>query len=172
MSAQEEGVPPGDSVLIVDYDPRWPALFEEERRRILGVLGEDRPRIEHVGSTAVPGLAAKPVIDLLVGAPRPPTEGQRRRLAELEYVSMGELGIPGREFFRKGAPRTHHLHWTAFGGSFWASHVAFRDALRRDPALAREYERLKRALAGRFPNDREAYTEGKTPFIERVLGGR
>jgi GrpB-like predicted nucleotidyltransferase (UPF0157 family) len=161
-------------VMIADYDPRWPAMFEEERARILGSIGHRVLSIEHVGSTAVAGLAAKPIIDIgvtirsLDEAPAcvPP-------LARLgyEYVPEYEAQIPDRRYFRKGTPqaRTHHLHMYEPASDQYVRHTLFRDYLRTHPETARQYEVLKRDLANRFPNDREAYTEAKTAFVESVL---
>ena len=158
------------TVVVVPYDSRWPELFRAEAERIVRSIAPSALHLEHVGSTAVPGLAAKPVIDLLGGIP----EGaSMQRYVDLlvgtGYDYRGDQGIPGREFFRRGTPRSYHLHLTVMGGDFWREHVAFRDALRASTQLRDEYAALKRALAERFPRDREAYIEGKGPFVRRVL---
>ena len=164
------GLPSG-TVVVVPYDPAWPALFAAEAARIRDALGASLPAaVEHMGSTAVPGLAAKPVLDLLIGYP--PDAAVAPYVAALVragYVHRGEQGIPGREYFRLGAPRTHHVHVAVQGGSFWQEHLAFRDALRAEPALRDAYAALKRELARRHPHDRERYTEGKTAFVREVV---
>ena len=162
------------TVRVVAYDERWPALFHAESARIAHAItaaGLPWLVIEHVGSTAVPGLAAKPILDLAAGyatglrpAPYIPV------LEALGYRYRGESGLPGREFFRLGELRSHHFHLVELDGTHWKRYLSFRDALRADLALRDAYAALKQALAERFPRDREAYIEGKTAFVERVLG--
>lgn len=159
-----------DIVRVVECDRRWPSLYEEERALILGALKGLILDIEHVGSTAVPGLGAKPIIDIMVGL-SDFAVGEKcvRPLEALGYEFRGEAGIPGRLFFRKGAPRTHHLHMVDRESAGCKSNILFRDFLRAHPDEAGQYYELKKRLAARFGSDREAYTEGKTPFIESVL---
>jgi GrpB-like predicted nucleotidyltransferase (UPF0157 family) len=157
-------------VRLVEYDPAWPELFRLETVRIAGALAPLTLRLEHVGSTAVPGLAAKPVLDILAdydGSVDLPAiiAGLQRA----EYLHRGEQGIPGREFFRRGQPRSYHVHLTAVGGDFWREHLDFRALLRSDPQTRDAYAALKRDLASRFPRNREAYIEGKTPFVREAL---
>lgn len=156
------------SIVVVPYDEAWPSLFVEEQTRIERALG----RWWRGSSTwgVPPCLASKPVLDIMVGV------GSLREadhciepLVRLSYVYRGEAGAPGRLFFRKGDPRTHHLHIAEVGGEFWVDHLAFRDYLRTHPQTAREYARLKHELADRFRADRTAYTEGKSDFILEVL---
>ena len=160
-------------VQLSPYSPLWPAIFDYERGQLAAVLG-DAMRIEHIGSTAVPGLGAKPIIDVLVGAPDLPSIEARipaLQACGYQYVKEFERALPERRYFRRtdGQPGHFHVHAVACGGPFWTSHLAFRDALRSDAALAEEYWKLKTRLAARFPNDREAYTDGKGDFIRRVL---
>jgi GrpB-like predicted nucleotidyltransferase (UPF0157 family) len=163
------GLHPG-TVRVVAYDARWPALYEEEARRVRAGLDPLPVVLEHTGSTAVPGLAAKPIVDILAGRPAGSALAPYvRALEALGWVHRGEQGIPGRDFFRRGVPRTHHLHLTEVGSAFWRDHLAFRDALRRDPALAAAYQALKLRLAAEHPFDRERYIEGKGPFVLEVL---
>jgi len=162
------------TVVIVPYDPRWPAMFANERERILTATGGVVLAVEHVGSTAVPGLAAKPIIDILAGVRHLDDAAETfQPLLALgyAYVPEYETEIPDRRYFHKGPPaaRSHHLHMAEFGGGFWRRHLAFRDALRSDPVLAARYAALKRDLAARFGRDRRGYTEAKTEFIESVL---
>ena len=160
-----------DVVRIVPYDPRWREFFELERARVGAVGGEWVEVVEHVGSTSVPGLDAKPVVDLMVGV-RSLREGRccARLLEGLGYEDRGEAGVPGRIFLRTASPRTFHLNLAVVGGEFWEQHLLFRDCLRAHPETAHEYARLKHDLAGRFRHDREAYTRAKTSFVEGVLG--
>lgn len=155
------------------YDPTWPARFEAERAAIAEAIGESiGDGIHHVGSTAVPGLEAKPIIDILVGVRS--LEGSRacfEPLAQIGYMYAPYLSAE-MHWFCKPNPsrRTHHLHLVPVGTQRYVNELAFRDRLREDPELAAEYLTLKRALGRRFANDREAYTEAKSDFVNRVLG--
>ena len=159
------------AVRVVRYDAAWPAMFLDEAKRIRNALGVDiQLEMEHTGSTAVPGLCAKPVLDILAGWRTGDT--RERVVAALEsagYLYRGEQGIPGRDFFRRGQPRAYHIHLVEFRGPFWREHLAFRDALRADNAIRDGYSALKLGLAQRFPRDREAYIEGKSGFIEKIV---
>jgi GrpB-like predicted nucleotidyltransferase (UPF0157 family) len=157
---------------IVPYDGSWLARFADEREALVKVL---RPwlfgPIEHVGSTAVPGLAAKPVIDIMAGVET--LEASRAAIARLE--TLGYCYFPYKpevmHWFCKPSQkmRTHHLHLVPVHSALWAERLRFRDALRADTELARAYAELKLELAARFRDDREAYTEAKAPFIRAVL---
>jgi GrpB-like predicted nucleotidyltransferase (UPF0157 family) len=163
-----------DPIVIVEYDPRWPGIFKQLRNRIAAALGPLVSRIEHIGSTAVPNLPAKPIIDLdVVIASRNDLPTVIRRLEPLGHRHQGDLGVPGREAFTT-APDTypHHLYVCAADSAALARHLAFRDLLRADPETARAYGELKRALAVRFRNDRAAYTDAKTAFTDAVLSAR
>lgn len=161
-----------DEVVIVDYDPSWPEQFAEIAARVRAAFA-DGPLIavEHVGSTAVPGLAAKPVIDLnVVVSARGDVPNAIARLAELGYVHEGDKGVPGREaFLWSPGTRRHHLYLCLCDNTEHRRHVAFRDYLREHPGEAQRYEALKRDLAARFRDDRAAYNDGKTQFVEAVL---
>ena len=160
-----------DPIVIEDYDPHWPEQFEVLRAQIAPVLGPLAAAIEHVGSTAVPGLAAKPIIDidvLLRSAADLPEA--ITRLATLGYQHRGDLGVPGRDVFRPPANNLpHHLYVCVPEYLECARHLAFRNHLRMHPEDARAYERLKRALAVEFRNHREAYNQAKTQFVESIL---
>lgn len=160
-----------EPVVVVPYDTAWPAAFERLRDRIAPALGELAVGIEHVGSTAVPGLDAKPIIDVDVVIHHAEDFAEvARRLGELGYAHLGDLGIVGREAFRATAgPPRHHLYVCAAGGAALRAHLTLRDALRADPRLAASYAALKRELAERFRDDRDSYAEGKTAFITSVL---
>src|SRR5215472_5315258 len=161
----------GQPVHIADYDPQWPATFEQLRGPIAAALGALALGVEHVGSTAVPGRAAKPIIDLdVVIVSRTDLPAVIAKLRPLGYRPQGDLGVAGREAFNNppGAP-AHHLYVCTADNKELARHLAFRDFLRAHPGTARAYAELKRSLASRFRNDRDAYTEAKTTFIELVL---
>jgi GrpB-like predicted nucleotidyltransferase (UPF0157 family) len=162
-----------DPVVIVEYDPDWPCRFETEATCIRQILGTAAVGIEHIGSTSVPGLAAKPVIDIAI-AVRSQAEGEKSApaLEALGYEFVGEHGLPGRLFFRKGSHqscRTHHLHLVDSGPGHWEDYLAFRDFLRSHPDEAANYEQLKRGLAAQFRDRREDYTSGKSGYIAGVL---
>jgi GrpB-like predicted nucleotidyltransferase (UPF0157 family) len=156
-------------IVIVEYDPRWPAFYEEERARIAAALGDMLTSVEHIGSTAVPRLSAKPLIDILVtvdhlGSPDRYVEPLRG----LGYTFFPVLGNAGRYAFGTGIPHTHHIHVVQHGSEEHLLPLAFRDYLRTHPAAARQYEALKRDLAARFHDDRQAYNAAKTAFIRAI----
>ena len=160
------------AVRVVEYDPTWPALFSAECARLTRAFADAglAVALEHTGSTAVPGLAAKPILDILGGYPEGADVAAYVRAIEAAgYAHRGEQGIPGRAFFRRGDPRAYHLHLAVVGGPFWRDHLAFRDRLRASDALRDAYAALKRELAARHPRDREAYTDGKAAFVQSVL---
>ena len=161
------------AVILTPYSPLWPAIFDVEARALEGIF-DNAVRVEHVGSTAVPGLGAKPIVDICVGAPDLAfIEARIPRMvaAGYRYVPEFERAIPGRRYFTRtdGQPGNFHVHAVVLDGAFWRSHLAFRDALRADPRAAAEYWKLKQRLAARFPNDRAAYADGKSTFIREVL---
>ena len=161
-----------EPVEILDYDPEWPAQFAEIAARVR-VAFADGPllAVEHVGSTAIVGLAAKPVIDMDVVVPSlSDVPDAIARLAALGYVHEGDKGVPGREAFLwpLGTAR-HHLYLCVCDNAEYHRHIAFRNYLRAHPDEARRYAALKRDLAERFRDDRTAYSEGKREFVEAVL---
>lgn len=174
MGTRPVSIEGGNGVELVAYDAGWPAAFEAERSRLAQVLsawlvGD----IEHVGSTAVPGLVAKPVIDVMV-----PVESLAASRPAIDtLVRAGYCHFPYRpevmHWFCKpsAAHRTHHVHLVPLASPLWNDRLAFRDALRADPRLVAEYGRFKQALAEKYRADREAYTSAKAPFIKRVLSG-
>src|SRR5471032_2859628 len=165
-----------DEVEIVDYDPRWPVLFDEEARRLREVLDPSLVvGLEHFGSTAIPGLPAKPIVDILV-AVRSLVAAQGtfvEALRGLEYVYWADNPKKDRMFFVKGMPpfgskRSHHVHVTEPQGEMW-QRLAFRDYLRAHPEEAETYLRLKRRLAAEHQTNREAYTGAKSAYVESVM---
>lgn len=165
------GPDPRDVIEIVDYDPEWPDLYEKEQAILMKAFSPLHPHIEHIGSTAVPGLCAKPIIDIMVGLPT--LEGADRYdplVRPLGYVHVDQEDEASRVFFRKGMPRTHHLHIVAFGSEEWHSHLSFRELLRDDPDLRERYADLKRRGARMHREDREAYVRSKQGFIQDAVG--
>lgn len=158
-------------VVVADYDGEWPKAFEQLRARIWPAVSDFALTIEHVGSTAVPGLVSKPVIDIcVVVRSRDHTPLGIERLAQLGYVHRGDLGVPDREAFAgpEGPPR-HHLYLSPQDSLSLKNHLALRDYLRAHPDSARAYGALKHRLAEEFPDDIDSYIEGKTDFILAIL---
>jgi GrpB-like predicted nucleotidyltransferase (UPF0157 family) len=162
-------------IIICDYDPNWVNMFEYERRQLLAILHHLSPTIEHIGSTAVPRLGAKPVIDIMIGVPN----DHELDLLIVPIESLGysyrkehEDTMPYRRFFRKDTNgfRSHHIHAVRVAHPFWEKHLAFRDQLRTSPSDAEEYEALKRQLAARYRFDPDGYSEAKTDFVHRIIG--
>lgn len=169
----------GERIDIVPYDPAWPACFEAEAAELRRLLPPELiGRIEHFGSTAVPGLAAKPIIDMMVAVPSLAVVAQRIApiLTGLGYEFFwrdAERGLPGIAyawFIKRDAEgrRTHHIHCLEARSSEW-ERLLFRDYLRAHPEAAREYDALKRRIAEKHPDDRVAYSKAKTGFIRRVM---
>jgi GrpB-like predicted nucleotidyltransferase (UPF0157 family) len=168
---------PGDlnvrshAITVTGYQHDWPRLFDELARPVREALAGLDARVEHVGGTSVPGLAAKPIVDLdvVVGSDAE-VPAAIDRLRSLGYVHEGDLGIPGREAFMwpAGAPR-HHLYLVVRGGRAHLDHVEFRDHLRQHPEVAAAYGALKVRLAARHGSDRAAYTAAKAQFVAGAL---
>jgi GrpB-like predicted nucleotidyltransferase (UPF0157 family) len=163
-----------EKVEIADYDSDWPQRFEAESRRLKELCGVSLSKIEHVGSTAVPGLPAKPIIDIIAVAP---SVEEADTLVELlcanGYTTSVEfnatLGDKRWLMRQQGGRRTHHLHLVPPGNDEWLNKVRFRDLLRKDSDLRRAYIELKRRLADELCEDREAYTDAKTAFVRNAL---
>jgi GrpB-like predicted nucleotidyltransferase (UPF0157 family) len=164
-----------DKVVIAPYNPNWILLFNQESAKIRLVLNVNLvTRIEHFGSTAIPGLAAKPIIDMLIGV-RSLKEAKQVAVSPLEqlgYAYWSENPDPQRMFFVKGlppnSPRTHHIHMVEPDSVLW-ERLIFRDYLCRHSSEATRYAQLKYHLAQRFSSDREAYTMGKANYIKSVM---
>jgi GrpB-like predicted nucleotidyltransferase (UPF0157 family) len=164
-----------DEVVVVAYDPSWPAKFAAAKERVSALLGTRALAIEHIGSTSVPGLSAKPVIDLLVGTASLAIADECVPLLVddgWDFPADVNATIVDRRFLRKLEQnvRTHHLHLVVHRNDLWEGYLHFRDKLRRHDELAREYEALKRTLAEKYRDQRERYTSSKTEFVARVLG--
>ncbi|MHB1418387.1 MAG: GrpB family protein [Bacillota bacterium] len=157
-------------VVVSDYNARWPMMFEEEARQIQEIFGAMLIAIHHIGSTSVPGLKAKPIIDMMplvrkIGE----VDKFNDQMRALGYEPMGEYGIPGRRFFRKGGDnRTHHIHVFQLDSGDAERHLAFCDYLRYHPDEAKMYGQLKQNLAELFPDDITGYMDGKNDFIKSL----
>lgn len=162
-------------VRLVPSDPAWAAAYEREAARLQRGLSDQALAIAHIGSTAVPGLSAKPLLDIMVAIPSlaDVTELEPRMTA-LGYVFHSRDTIPDRHFFIAGDGdlRRVNLSLVEPDSAYWRNHLAFRDALRTQPEVAANYARLKRELAAIFPEDRLAYTDAKGEFVARVLATR
>jgi GrpB-like predicted nucleotidyltransferase (UPF0157 family) len=159
-------------VFVVEYDPAWIVMFHEEAARLAAVLGDAVLRIEHVGSTAVPGLQAKPLIDLLpVVTDINRVDDLTPALEEMGYVARGDYGIAGRRLFTKPSLETptHNVHCYQVGNPEIADRVDFRDYLRAHPEHAADYGALKERLADEFPTDVTSYVKGKNDFVSKTL---
>ncbi len=157
------------SVVVAEYSDEWPRIFAAERERIDAAIGAFVLDVQHIGSTSVPGLAAKPIVD--IGIAVADFDDARvciEPMVRLGYEFRGEFGIPRRHYFVLGAPCRFHVHMVEVASDDWRKTVAFRDWLRAHPDDARAYADLKLDLARRHPDDRPAYQDGKSAFIERI----
>ena len=160
-------------VLIVNYDPQWPTFYESETKLIRRVLSGRILAIEHIGSTAVPNLGGKNIVDIMAGVNS--QEEAKQCLAPLERIGYTEV-IPQADnadwyYCLEKSKQTpgYHLHLVRFGSEHWKKHIVFRDFLRKNPEVAQEYFALKKELAAKYGTDRLGYTEAKTVFIESVI---
>jgi GrpB-like predicted nucleotidyltransferase (UPF0157 family) len=162
----------GIPIQLLPHDPAWTTAFEREAAVVKESLGDVVAAIHHIGSTAIPGIFAKPIIDVLVEATRIEEVDARNRAMEAAgYEVMGEYGIPGRRYFRKNhasGTRTHHVHVFAGNDPEIRRHLDFRDLLRAEPGIAAAYSELKLRLAREHAADVGAYLAGKSPFIQRI----
>ncbi len=161
-------------VVIVPYDPQWPGLFKDEKARIARLNGIREVTIEHIGSTAVPGLGAKPILDIMIGVRTLFIADECIKPLEsigYRYVPEFEASIPERRFLWKGtqAKRTHHIHIVEKSSDFWERHLLFRDYLRTHPTEAENYYKLKTQMAETYGSDRDGYTDAKSLFIESII---
>lgn len=159
------------NVRVVPYQSKWPTLFLQEAEQIRNILGMDLLAIHHIGSTSVEGLYAKPIIDMLVVVQEIELiDPYNNQMEAIGYEPMGEFGIPGRRYFRKGGQnRTHQIHAFA-ANDHWNidRHLAVRDYLRSHPKDAAAYGALKQILAQQFPHDIERYCDGKDAFVKTL----
>jgi GrpB-like predicted nucleotidyltransferase (UPF0157 family) len=158
-------------IRLAKYNPLWAEMYEKEAESVMIALGDYALRIHHIGSTAIPGTCAKPIIDILVEASEIKSIDNRNdAMIELGYKPKGEFGIPGRRYFSKGIDekRTHHVHIFQVGDLQIERHINFRDYLVTHPDKAKEYCRIKKQLAAQYPNDIGNYTDGKSEFINDI----
>ena len=159
------------TIVVLEYDPRWPLFFEQIRALLWPAVQDVATAIEHVGSTSVPGLAAKPIIDIdIVIPPQQPIQPMITRLAPLGYTHLGPLGIVGRDAFRQEneLPK-HNLYVCPADSVGLRNHLAVRDYLRTHPEAVQAYGALKVGLASTFTHDIDRYVDGKTDFILSIL---
>lgn len=159
-------------IYMVPHDPQWRLLFQREAEQITAALGSDIVAVHHIGSTAIPNIYAKPVIDLLLVVQDHSALDEKQAMIEaMGYAALGEFGIPGRRYFRRDnefGDRTHQIHAFENGSPQITRHLAFRDYLINNPDAAQEYSDLKRELAAKYPDDIEAYMDGKDEFIQEI----
>jgi GrpB-like predicted nucleotidyltransferase (UPF0157 family) len=167
MAEQFLGLPDGEFFLL-DWSPEWARLFDQERARIATALGSMVLDIQHVGSTAIPGLCAKPVIDIAIGIEN--FEKAFETVGPLEaigYTFRGEFGLPRRHYFIKGSPRTHQVHMWEIASADWKRHIAFRDYLRANN-IARDRYAVMKLEVSRTAKTRLEYQDAKDPLIQEL----
>ena len=158
-----------EAIDLSDYDPQWPMLFDAEAQRVRSGLPAD-VTIEHIGSTAVPGLVAKPIIDIMVGTgPEHQIEAVRQALFELSYEDMGEAGVPGRIYFRRRIAAAFNIALMARGSSLWTANLALRDHLRMSADARREYSEVKRQAFNNGIRCLLAYSDYKSAVLSRLI---
>ncbi|MFY0666310.1 MAG: GrpB family protein [Natronospirillum sp.] len=159
----------GRRIEVVPYDAAWPRIFDEEREKILDRLSIEVLGIHHIGSTAVEGLEAKPVIDILIEVADIQTlDNQDAYFESLGYECKGEYGIAGRRYYQKGGSnRTHHIHAFGFGSDNAIRHLAFKEYLKAHPSVAQDYGALKMEVAASCNDDIGVYCNGKADFVEK-----
>lgn len=159
-------------VEVVPHNPEWRHAFEQEAKQIAIAIEDNLIHIHHIGSTAIPNIYAKPIIDFLVEVKDIlRIDEQSPTIEILGYEAMGEFGLPGRRYFRKYKTpeiRTHHVHMYQVGSSEITRHLAFRDYMIAHPEAAQQYSELKRKLASKYPQDIEAYMDGKDQFVKEM----
>jgi GrpB-like predicted nucleotidyltransferase (UPF0157 family) len=157
-------------VRLCDHSSLWADLYREEERRITAAVGRLIADLQHIGSTAIPGIKAKPILDMMAGVAQ--LENALLCKAPLEnigYDYIARAGIANDHVFGKSLPRTHYLHVVEYGGAKWVNHLCFRDRLRNDPELAQAYERLKEELSRKFSDSHAKYHDAKSKFINQVV---
>ncbi len=159
-------------VEVVPHTPKWREAFAVESKRVTDALGENVVALHHIGSTAIPGIYAKPIIDLLIEVKNiVKVDDQSSSMESLGYQVMGEFGIPDRRYFRKNSQegdRTHHIHAFKVGSAQVERHLAFRDYMIAHPEEAQIYSELKCRLAREYPTDIDGYMDGKDSFIRAI----
>jgi GrpB-like predicted nucleotidyltransferase (UPF0157 family) len=160
------------TVQLKEHNPIWIKLFEKEKQMLLEHFPNQILEVSHGGSTVIPTIPAKPIIDIFAIVPSlKKAENIRKMLESLGYHYRGNEGIPERILYAKGEEenRTHHLHLVERESDEWETHLLLKNYYLRHPEVAQEYATLKRILAEKYPNDRESYTEGKQKFVKSVI---
>ena len=160
-------------VRLSDHSSVWADLYRKEEKRITAAVGHLIIDLQHIGSTAIPGIKSKPILDMMAGVAQ--LEKALLCKAPLEAISyeyIARAGIANDHVFGKGVPRTHYLHVVEYRGAKWANHLFFRDRLRNDPDLAQAYERLKEELSRTFSNSHAKYHDAKSKFIDEVVAAQ
>jgi GrpB-like predicted nucleotidyltransferase (UPF0157 family) len=159
-----------EEVDVVDYDPRWVRLFEHERERICGGISVTPCRMEHIGSTAIPGLIAKPIVDLMLGVePFPLGSSLIFEIESLGYEALGEAGVSGRLYFRRRGAESFNLHVVRHGGDHWVSDLALRAYLLAHPAECRDYAKAKKRALGDGHRTLLSYSEAKGSVVSALI---
>lgn len=159
-----------ERIVLMTHDPSWVTAFEMEADLLRERIGDCVVCVSHVGSTAIPSIRAKRIIDIAVESTvYPPSQWIIDQLGSMQYSHRGESGVPGRVWFTKGSPRQFNLHWCPENGDVALAMIKFRDAMRHNVNLAREYELLKVDAAGRLSVDSAEYADKKTEFVAKVL---
>nr|AAB05373.1 glutamate-rich protein [Cytobacillus firmus] len=169
------GVNKGE-VILVTHSENWKRLFHKEKSLLETIIGEQVKDIQQFGSTAIKGIEAKPIIDILVGVEslKDVEKFNNERLKEAGYYHLSRVQIDGKEVFAKftdleNLTKTHILHVVEYQGDWWNEHISFRDYLNANPLVSKEYESLKKNLAEKYPNDEHSYTNEKTQFVDEIL---
>lgn len=160
------------TVKLMPYDYEWKELYKKEEKLLYSLIGDYIADIQHVGSTSIEGLTAKPIMDIAVGVKSLKTAEDFKDILEgAGYKCRGDAGIPGRVFFVKGNDdfQTHYLHIEVYKGPLWENHIYFRDYLCSDEKVKEQYLKLKKVLAEKYSDDRYAYTNEKNEFITAVM---
>lgn len=159
-------------IIIVPYDNSWPIKYQDEVKRIKKILENEIISDHHIGSTSIPGMSAKPIIDILLEVRNiSKIDEYNQKMIELGYEPRGELGIPGRRYFSREEPkdlRTHHIHAFQSGDENLARHLAFRDYMISHNKEAKIYARLKEGLARKYRYDVDAYIVGKESYVNEI----
>ncbi|MGM0843870.1 MAG: GrpB family protein [Bacillota bacterium] len=169
------GVNKGE-VFLVAHTDNWKSLYDKEKSLLETIIGDKAREIQHFGSTAIGGIEAKPIIDILVGVEslEDVEKFNKEKLKEAEYYHLPRVQIDGKEVFAKftdfeNLTKTHILHVVEYDGRWWNEHTSFRDYLNTNPSVAKEYESLKTSLAAKYPNDERSYTDEKKQFVDDIL---
>jgi GrpB-like predicted nucleotidyltransferase (UPF0157 family) len=158
-----------EPIHLSDYRDSWPAQFAEERLRLAVLLGLSPEKFQHIGSTAVPGLIAKPIVDIMLGVPDLPVPQWTQVLQGLGYEYLGEAGVPGRHYYRRRGVLQFNLQVVESNGPHWIKNIALRDYLRRDPTARDRYGEAKRGAVAAGCNTLLAYSQFKGPVVEALL---